>query len=486
MTLPLYDLIENSVEYIEGPAFMGIGVGPDGVPIDLVRVHLLGEKLKNYTVLVADEFSSRRIAGENGLSDADLVHALGKYDKVFDLFSNIWPNQNSFLRASKVMSDPRFEEVYWDVERKLKEEDLEDEVHNIQTERGEREEDRWRFAVNELSVIEFLARHYNMEIKVGPHSEMKYDNVMRRLSPNMRFHYLHSSRGLTDRRGEPSPYSVANIQAIGNRILINDEPDTVEEKLRLANPDAQKYFANLGSLARRAAGNTRHVPRREEIARMSQEEVLEFAQDSVVGSIIAPFRRAQGISVYGETPMRRIYDQTLPRAKVLLHGRTPNLGTVVRPELDSIGKQLLALLTERTNFSFDSGIYNGEYPHLREAGVLREVPANLYAPLLNILGVNGSNQELPLGVDLEIMGLLQRRLETSYQVAVAKLKSGKSVYDGEREEKVIEAMVQGSLDYEGLDPQKVDKSIRFIMDTSKEIQDIIISRFWLDFNDRVN
>lgn len=482
MQISLNELIEEADTYNGQKAFMGIGVRPDGVPVDLLRVYLLGKVLSDYTILIADEFSSIRIAGESGLNDLDLNHALRKYFNAFNLFQKVWPVPTEIISASDLINSNHYKEVCSSLRSRIEDLMLERQISEIQTEWGADQEDRKRFAFNELSVIEFLRENQGITLKIGPHSEKKYDNIMAKLSPEMNFLYLHTAYALFQSDREPSPYSINDISMVPNkRILITDELDTVEEKLNLGTVEALRYFAVLGSLAGRAHG--KECLTTEEILCLDGERLKDIAQSYVLDNVIAPLRRQEGISVYRKTPMRKIYDGTYKRVKVKFEGRTPNLKEVVRSELDSITNQLVCLIKERLSFGFDITKYNEGFLNLEEASIVKEFPSEIYAPLLGILyeGKAIGENRTPTSLDLDFMSVLQRRVLLGYDVAIAKLRMKKSVYDGKREEEVLKKAEEKGKDY-GLNPIMMRKVFQFIMGKTKELQDIVISRYELDFS----
>lgn len=477
MKLPINDMIEEPVEPLR--PFMGISIGTDGVPIDAIRIHLLGSALEDFAILLADEFSSERIAGKTGLNDKDLMHAKRRYSDALDLFQIVWPNQRRTISASDIMGTEDYRKALSDVEAMIKEQGLEAQIAALQTDRGNTPEDRRRYALSEMAVVEYLRRHHGFGTKIGQHSERKYDLIMAKISFGMRFAYLHTAHALSQSSEEPSPYLVGSINTIPNkRILISDDPDTVEEKLKLGTTKAHRYFAVLGSLAGRANGKECALP--EVILSMSREELAQLAQTYVLDNIIAPLRRAAGVSIYRKTAMRRIYDQTYMRAKYKFLERAPDLAKVVRPELDSITEQLLCLLSQRQRYVVPDN-YDEGFPHRADVGILAEIPSEIYAPILSMLPKGPpSLPNPPEGLDLEMMELLQRRILLGYNVAIAKLRSGKSVYDGEREQAVLHSAESRGKEY-GLDPGATGRLIQFIMDKTKELQETVISRYELDF-----
>lgn len=479
--LSLDEFVENPSVFEGQKPFMGIGVGTDGVPIDLLLVHLLGRALDRFTLLIADEFSSSRIAGSAGLNDADLGYAMKKYDYSLNMFQKVWPTSGRRIISSSFMNSEDYALTLTGVEEMLAAKGISPQLPKLQTEWGKDEPDRIRYALNELAVIEFLRQTEGITVKVGPSSERKYDELMKLLSPEMKFLYLHPTFALHQLGEETSPHSIENITSIPNkRILLSDDPDTVEEKLNMGGLNALRYFAVLGSLAGRAMGHNCHSA--SEILEMPQGRVAELAQAYLLDNVVAAVRREQGISVYRKTPIRRIYDQTFMQAKVRFMDTTPDLVGVVRPELDSITEQLCYFINERRKFSFNPELYTVSFPHLAEAGILPDIPLCLYAPFLGIICAGEQASASPsVGLDLELMGLLQRRLLMGYSVAIAKLRTGKSVYDGVREEAVLQkASEKGEV--LGLAPQVTRPAFQFVMDRIKDLQEIVISRYELDFS----
>ena len=480
MKIPLNELVTNHKDYREQKAFMGIGVGLDGVPIDLLRVHFLGLALNDYTICVADEFSSQKMVG-NGLNSLDLEHAVGKYMRAFELFEKIWPSSRRIIYGSEIMGNDDYIKTLLEVERKLVESNLEKNLLGIDTELGRNAEEKRAYALNELAVIELLRKRDGIQVKIGPPSEDKYDSLMRKLSPEMSFLYLHPAHALT-KEGEISPYTIDNIISIPNqRILISDDPATVADKLDLAHRKALVYFAIFGSQASRVNGSDAFGA--EEILSLDHIPLRDLAKEYVMYNIIAPIRRAQGLPIYKTTPIKKIYDATFREAKVKFGGRIPNLGEAVRPQLDSLTELLIHLMAERRKYEFIPQVYNENFPNLSEAKVIPEVPFNIYIPFLKELYGDESNPRQgvpPVGLDLELMSVLQKRILLAYDVSLSKIKTGKSVYDGMREKDVLKAAIKKGLKF-NLSEEATRGAFQVIMDQSKELQEIVISRYTLDF-----
>lgn len=482
MTVPLNEILENA-ESLEGKkAFMGLGVGQDGVPIDLIRVHLLGYGIKDFTILLADNFSSDAIAGKSGLNALDLGRAVSIYNGTLSVFKGIWPTDSQIRATSEFMDTQDYRFTLKHIEQIANERSLHDQITDISTEWGDTAEDRWRFAINELAVIEHLRRTDGITIKIGPPSERKYDVVSALVSPGMAFLYMLPTRGLAKRSAEPSPYSIeGGIREISdNRILITDDPDTVQEKLDLGGLGAHKYFAILGSLAGRAMGHL--YPCASEILKQPDQKIREMAEQFLLDNVIAPWRRTQGIAIYRKTDARKLYDDTIKAAKLKLRGRTPDLVNFVRPEINSIDSQIVALLAERIKYPRNETVYNEEFPGLDAVGISSVIPGAFYAPFIEILGTpEGNGESAPVGLDLELMNLLQKRITVGYHVAVAKMAVNKSVFDGEREKIVIANNMKAAERFNNLDPQRIRKAYMFIMGAVKDLEDMFISRYALDF-----
>lgn len=481
--LPLSEIINSKKKFPAKKSFYGMGIGLDGIPIDLLKVHLLGSCIKNYNLLLADEFSSKRMDGESGLNDFDLAYATEMYTDSFQTFNKIWKNDTPILFSSDIMKSDKYPLILNNVEQKIKEIGLEEQLMSIKTERGKSSDMKRKYALNELAVIEFLRKEKNIAVKIGPPSEQKYDCIMKKISPKTDFFYLYSAHMLSRDNEETSPHLVNNILSIPNkRILITDDLDTVEEKLEFGNKNALKYFAILGSLAGRAEGKI--CKSSSEILKINdKKKLLEIAQSYVSDNIIAPFRRAKDISVYQKTPLRHIYDSTFKVAHNRLKGRSLNLKEEVRPELDFIAGRLLHLFLDRAKNGFNPAFYNSKFPHLSEAGISPHLVKDTYLPLLNLFC--NKNRKMGLenvqGLDLELMGLIQRRILTGYDVAITKLREGISIYDGKRETAILQEISEKGAQC-GLDPKKVYKGFKLLIDKTRELEGIILSRYEIDFN----
>ena len=482
-SIPLSEIVNVSENLPIQKSFYGIGVGVDGIPIDLIRVHLLGNALQNYSILLADEFSSKKIAGDDGLNNTDLLYATQMYVDAFKTFNKIWRTDIPLIFSSDFMSSNEYHSTLEHIEQKIKEIGVEESLLLIKTERGKDNETRRKYTVNELAVIEFLRQREGINLKIGPASEQKYDTIMKKISPKMSFIYLYPAYTLSKSYDEPSPHLVDNIISIPNkRILVSDDPDTVEEKLKFGNRDALRYFAILGSLAGRAEGKT--CKSSSDILTITDEKhLLDIAQIYILDNIISPFRRAKGISVYKKTPLRHFYDSTFSQVKYRLIERIPNLKEEVRPELDNLSNKLLYLLSERSREDFNPSFYNSKFPNLSDVGIHPSIIEDIYLPILNILCKKSGQKDLKnvKGLDLEIMNVIQRRILIGYDVAVAKLRIGKSVYDGEREQTILRRASETGHAY-GLNPTDITKVFQLLIDKTRELENIVISRYEIDFH----
>lgn len=478
--LNLSELVENSKVYLGESAFFITEISTNGVPIDLLRIHLLGHVLNDYTILVADELYTKKIAGCSELKDLNLKNALDEYKRALSLFQKVWPNKNKIIAFSDLINEKDYKEVAKSIRKKLKELNLWDKLKSAQNEIVEKDSFRRNFSFHKLAVIDFLRKKNAINVKIGISNEKKYDNFIKKIIEEIKFLYLHKTHALTGFE-EPLPYAVNNLTSITNkRILISDDLDTVEEKLNLGSRKALEYFAILGSLAGKARGSNWCLSS-EKIKNLTNKKLTCLAKDYVLNNILIPIRRTAGISVYEKSNMRKIYDQTVEKLKVKLKNRIPEL-ELARSELDSITTQLLYLTSKRIKQGFLPEIYNKNYPNLNKEGILLQVPEELFKPFFEIL-LERKERSFDENLDLKIMRLLQERVLIGYDVALAKLQMNKPVYDSEREMKVIDELVIAGRKYK-LNPNSLKLAFQFLMSKSRELQEIVISRYEIDFKNK--
>lgn len=482
----LDNILTEAHKYNGQHAFMGITVGTDGVPIDLILIHLLGTKIENYFLLIADEFSSVRIAGDkDGITDIALKEAVDNYSDAFTFFSEIWRGKPyRITKASTFMYCTEYQKIFNNLEERIRSEKFAGMIDVIDTERRKIIENKSKYELSEAAVVAYVSQKMEIRLKIGPPSERRIDSLISTLVPHMDFLYLFPAHALMQGE-ETSPHTIDNITSLPNkRILITDEPDTVEAKLKLGSVTALKYFAILGSLAGEAQGKT--CCSVQDIKQMEQSQLLATSLEYVVDNIITPIRRLMKVPIYQKTNMRKIYDDTYKQFNILYKDRIPDLKNIVRPEIDNITEQLFYLLKQRMDYDIVSEGYEHSLAHFHELGISKEIAKELYEPLLEIFSTASSSsnkysKKAPLGLNLEIMELLQRRLLVGFKVVIAKYHHKRSIYDGEREEEVVNKTIEMAYKKYGIPKDIAKRTIEFLINKNKEIQNIVISRYMIDF-----
>lgn len=474
------ELLSNPQEIEPGNSFVGMDIGLDGVPVDIARLHILSQLIPDYKLLIADSFAHVDISGTDGLNGTDMEYAREQYMKVFRTLDSIFDHSSSAVFSSDFFSDPRYDGFRDEISSGLDELGVRDQLSTVNTEHGKVPHERFNYALNEIALTLFMAEFHGYNTKFGPPTESKYDDIIKKLDPSLSFVYLFPSRSLSGDVSDVSPHRVESVASmIELRLLMTDDPDTIEDKLSVSELPVASYFAQLGSFAGRSLGKA--VLNSDEISSLGDDEVRALASEYLIDNLIAPFRRSEGIPIHKKSPMRRLYDFSVDEMKATYDGFVPGLLDVARPKLDSISSQLFYLLGERKKYSQD--LSSGVSPEsLRTAGIDASICDSVYVPILGIMETGGHDSgDSPAGLDLQIMKLLQERILVGYNVVLSKIGIGKSIYDGVREQKVVNDAAKKGLNY-GLEETESKTIVQYIIERTKQLEETVISRYALDFN----
>ena len=237
-----YLLKDCNVDF-DRKAFMGIGFGPEGVPIDIVQYHLLGRLLPDFTLLVVDEFG--KFNGSDPQESKKLEKALDRLDDIY--------GETSRIRCSDFMYCPEYRSV---LER------LQPTIEDNQELRRIAEKTvpvRYRngnldYPINEVACVFYLYEQ-GFRVKIGPEKEEKYDKLMKCLDENGRYGFRGSIGGMD------FVYTIPAFSLTGNsvvpyvpsrpdeRIFLDDSEEEVREKLKNADEKALQYLATIGYVA---------------------------------------------------------------------------------------------------------------------------------------------------------------------------------------------------------------------------------------------
>jgi chorismate mutase len=465
-------------------SFIGLDIGIDGIPIDLVKIALSGKVIHgntpaNHSTLIADSFASKLIAGESGLNDVDLAYARNNYVQAFTTLDSVFDTQSTVFLSSQIMKDVEYTRIFEEVQSAVTKRNMTNRLSHIATEHGTNCDDRLKYGLHELAHMSYFLEIDHLT-KIGPQSERRYDEIYQTILPNMQFMYFFPTHSISQGKNALAPHRIDGIHSLSkDRILLTDDPQTVEEKLDISSLEAIQYFAILGSVAGRLRGRSCYT--KTELESLDILSIREIAKEYLVDNIIAPFRHGKNMPVYRKTDARVIYDDNIEKVQSLFKDYIPNLNDIVRPRIDSITQRLFALLEERQKYNSELGHQICDSSTLHTNSMSKSLP-NIYRNLLEILPRNDSGNRAPIGLELQLMDLLQERICIGFNVALAKLGLNKSVYDGQRELQVLKNTEDIGTQY-GFSPNQSRGVMQYVIDKTKELQEIVISRYCLDFKD---
>lgn len=266
-------------------AFLGLGFGPGGVPIDVVPLHLLGKLLPDFTLLVVDEFAKFN-SGDGGEQIKSLMKTLDRLDEVYG-------KTPRFLCSSFMESD-EYQEILTRLEPVIL---SNDELRNIARRTvpssyrtGDLD---LRYPINEVACVAHL-HGKGFRTKLGPDREKKYDKLMRYLDTNGRYgfkgflggmEFLYTRPSLTLSGREVEPYSTTHR---GDRLLLRESEDDVVRRLEDASEDALRYLLTIGSVACYVLGQPHDLST---VDRLEGRDLVDVAKETVVNGIVRPYNR---------------------------------------------------------------------------------------------------------------------------------------------------------------------------------------------------
>jgi hypothetical protein len=252
---PVLDLLIDStvpegLDLKTQKSFFGLATEPDGVPIDVLAIALLGRDIQDYTLLIVDEF--QRMAGmpENLIQQArtSLESELDLFAKTFNLNFNV-------RYASEIMHRKNYEDVLGQVRDSVtSSEELTEQVRA--TIPSGRDKSDLSYTLNQLAVVQSLAEE-GFTAKVGQQRERLYDTISGAIEPNINFAYLIPFYALgTEELVEVTPYTLSSGKKKGGeRIETPTNPSYAEglhSAMRLSllkSPDKTKLSLHRLSLS---------------------------------------------------------------------------------------------------------------------------------------------------------------------------------------------------------------------------------------------
>ena len=253
------------------------------MPIDVVPLHLLGQLLDDFSLLVVDEFA--KFNSHDGSQEVQkLEDALNRLDEVYE--------KTARVRCSDFMGSSGYTSV---LERLRPVIERNEELRNLALKSvppkyrvGKNVLD---YTMNEVACVSFL-RSQGFRLKLGPDKERQYDKLMSVLAVNgsygLRSYFQDLEFGYTlpafSLSGKSAVPYVPNDRS--DRVFLGESEQDVATKLTTASEKGLRYFATIGCIASSLRGGN-YNPRI--VQRLEGTRLLDVAVNAVISDIIRPY-----------------------------------------------------------------------------------------------------------------------------------------------------------------------------------------------------
>ena len=271
-------------------AFLGLGFGPEGVPIDVVPLHLLGRTLPDFKLLVVDEFAK--------FNSHDAGQEIQKLEEALDRLDGIYGETNR-MKCSDFMGSRLYEGVLHELQPTI---EFNEELRNLALEtvppKYRNRANVLDYTTNEIACVAYLYLTDGIRLKIGPDRERLYDELIRSLSKYVRYTVGYPGRdsvfpddlefGYTipafSLRGKPiTPYTTLSSS---DRIFLNESEQDVVTKLITASEKGLRYFATIGCVASSILGRYHDI---KSVQTLDRTRLLDVTADVLINGIIRPY-----------------------------------------------------------------------------------------------------------------------------------------------------------------------------------------------------
>jgi len=277
-------LLQDTNVDLDKKTFLGIGFGPEGVPIDIVPLHLLGRLLPDYHLLVVDEFAKFN-SHEGNQEVQELEETLDRVDRTF--------GKTNRIRCSDFMESPDYKNVLEELSRTIESsEELRNIAFKATPPRYRNQNHPLAYPINEVACVAYLYSH-GSRTKLGPDREIPYDKLVRTLNENGKYGFRGRFRGLQFGYTKPA-FSVSGKPVVpyvsterSDRVFFDDSEQEVVEKLTRADERTLKYFATIGYIASIVRGCDCNP---QIVQALEGRKLLDSAIDSLFNGVIRPYQ----------------------------------------------------------------------------------------------------------------------------------------------------------------------------------------------------
>ncbi len=269
-------------------AFSGVSYGHQGVPLDVIAVYLLTASFRECTILIVDEFlKMNQVPDDLVMSGRENIRA------VFTSLGEIYGITPEILLCSEFMKEKEYEKIYSEIydpvnsDRELEQRILETIPLSKRGLPNARE-----YPLHEFACVMYLEKHRGIKLKIGPTTEIKYDQIMEKLGINVNYAYFQEAiaLGTGDHISSVIHYlPTSRGEYNGQRIFFEDEPRIVQRKLEQGNKTALLYFHRLGYLCGKLLGKDSASP--EEVENLREHALRKKTIGIVLENIILPLKK---------------------------------------------------------------------------------------------------------------------------------------------------------------------------------------------------
>ena len=265
-------------------AFVGLGYGKLGVPIDVAVFLLVAPIFDRMQFLVVDQFQRiNRVPEQAVLSGASaLSKVLRNGIKAYQLSGEV-------ALASELMSTRSFDEILQNTKQQLLK------IRSVPE--GERailatippgRAPDLTYTLNEIALSKFLRDQVGFSIKVGPERERLYDEVMQRMNVGLEYAYVVDALPACTSRPEPVVHYIPNNFGAygGKRIFLQDSPADILKKLAASAPQTLAYLRQLANAASARLGLPIIAGPR--FAETPSFECTRAIRDALVEAVVVP------------------------------------------------------------------------------------------------------------------------------------------------------------------------------------------------------
>jgi hypothetical protein len=228
---------------------LGMGFESNRVPLDFVTILLAGQEFSSYHLLLVDEFLRF-----NGESEGDVVEGVEKTKSVLSALMDIYGVHANVLVSSDFMCGSEYAGMHVENERAVFGSDLAEKLRLTVPERFRNHPDALKYAINEITCVDYLRDNFDIQVKLGPNKERIYDEVMHELAIDVGFGYLMDAFAFGTRYVERVVHYLSSNTAGGVRLLLSDHPRRTRDKLYQGPVQALRAYAKVASVAGKVLG----------------------------------------------------------------------------------------------------------------------------------------------------------------------------------------------------------------------------------------